>query len=339
MDQSPTAHVFFEPGVVRAWVEAYLPLRKIQPRFCVATGPHEEKAFLPLILDCGGWKDLWLRQIVPVGSSEFDYHDPIADRPMSAQEWSDLWEAIWREVQVRWKDSFDVFILPRLRGHVMPPKLGTVVDEVPIMDLNVSDMASLLSGGRHRKFRYNIKKKIQKIEAAGNASLRMVDSDDLPAALLAVRLFAEHHQKRWPDASTPRSYYENLARHCLDQGYLTISQLFLGTNPISWRIGFEYHKRHCLYQRSFDESKAGLSPGTLHCYMIVKRALERGCHLVDFGRGKEAWKFQWTDKTFPLRQLQWRNGRWASVLIAWQQSVRPKLVFLKRLVLGRKAKS
>jgi len=36
LDESPSAHVFYHPALVRAWIETYLPLRDIRPCFLVA---------------------------------------------------------------------------------------------------------------------------------------------------------------------------------------------------------------------------------------------------------------------------------------------------------------
>ena len=49
MDAAENAHVFFHPALVKAWVETYMPLRKLSPLFVWATW-GESIVTLPLVL-------------------------------------------------------------------------------------------------------------------------------------------------------------------------------------------------------------------------------------------------------------------------------------------------
>ena len=85
---SASAHVFFHPALVKAWVETYTALRDIQPRFLIAQVGSDCTVFMPLILMKSNWKDIWQRSMLPVGYSEFDYHDPIMSVKGDTALWS-----------------------------------------------------------------------------------------------------------------------------------------------------------------------------------------------------------------------------------------------------------
>lgn len=76
MKHSIDAHVFFHPAMLRAWVDTYMPIRNLRRLFCIARD-EGTTIFLPLALWQKNLKKVLIRTIVPVGHSDFYYHDPI----------------------------------------------------------------------------------------------------------------------------------------------------------------------------------------------------------------------------------------------------------------------
>jgi hypothetical protein len=76
LDTSPSTNVFFHPAFVKAWVEAYLPLRDIRPCFLIAESANH-MVFIPMVLWLQNWKNAFKRLLIPVGYADYDYHDPI----------------------------------------------------------------------------------------------------------------------------------------------------------------------------------------------------------------------------------------------------------------------
>jgi hypothetical protein len=76
LDESPSAHVFFHPAMVKAWMETYLPLRDLLPCFLIAESAAHI-VFFPLVFWRRNWKNAFQKLLIPVGYSDYDYHDPI----------------------------------------------------------------------------------------------------------------------------------------------------------------------------------------------------------------------------------------------------------------------
>lgn len=94
LNTSPNAHVFFHPSLVKAWVDTYLPLRKLTPIFIWGKCVDGNEAFLPLVLWAKNWKNAFLKSIIPVGYSDYDYHDPIFLRTPNPDETNVFWKEI-----------------------------------------------------------------------------------------------------------------------------------------------------------------------------------------------------------------------------------------------------
>ena len=120
MAESANAHVFFEPATARAWVDTFSPLRDVQPRFLVATCGPGNLVFLPLVRTQSGWKDAWMRAIVPVGLPGFDYHDPILVGPADEGLWDGFWRGLEAELFSRWAGDFDLALVNGLRSCSLP---------------------------------------------------------------------------------------------------------------------------------------------------------------------------------------------------------------------------
>ena len=117
METSPTAHVFFHPALVRAWVETYLPLRRMEPRFLIAAR-GDSTVFLPMVLWRRNWKNAFQRLLIPVGYSDYDYHDPI----VAGQIDGNILQEFWAELPLAFRKGphgeYDALELTGIREQV-----------------------------------------------------------------------------------------------------------------------------------------------------------------------------------------------------------------------------
>ena len=116
MDRSSNAHVFYHPALVRAWVETYMPIRNLTPIFLRLRDEEGNEGLFPLVLWQKNWKNVFMRSIVPIGYSDFDYHDPIFLYPPK-----DL-QSFWRQLLSFLKQHyrFDEICLDGITEAMLP---------------------------------------------------------------------------------------------------------------------------------------------------------------------------------------------------------------------------
>lgn len=154
MDQSPTAHVFFRPSLVRAWYETYRELWNIEPRFLIARQGNN-LAFWPLVHRRGGWRCGFARELAPIGYCDFDSHDPLVigdGRP------SEIAAECHDATVSRWRDSSDIISTGRC-FHLADSRAteATPVEGVPVLSLqNCDGISQLLAGKKHRNLRKTV---------------------------------------------------------------------------------------------------------------------------------------------------------------------------------------
>lgn len=82
-----------------------------------------------------------------------------------------------------------------------------------------------------------------------------------------------------------------LARLLSDQGWLTLSGLSVGSQPIAWNYGFRFAGSWFYYQPTFDTRFRNHDPGLCLLARIVEDACDRNeIRRVDLGLGDEAYK-------------------------------------------------
>ncbi|MBN1346444.1 MAG: GNAT family N-acetyltransferase [Phycisphaerae bacterium] len=334
-EHSPQANVFFEPAMVRAWVDTYRNLRDIRPRFLVASRNPNRLVFLPLIHDRGRWKDAWHRSIAPVGHCEFDYHDPITCGSLDAREWGEFWGAFRKELFARWRGTFDSVDLGRQRKPPQPE--APRVDSAPVLDLSAyRSLSDVWAGKKHRHLRQNTRQAHRKLEGRGDVRLRGFAPSEVPPALDSLGRFAAEHAKRWPDAATPRRFHENLVRWCLPEGLLRPTELTVSGLPISWWICLQHRGRLVMYLHAWIQAWEDYSPGRVHLAEVMQWAIGEGISTVDFGRGLEPYKLEWTNEALPLHTLAWKaDGLAPAARRLWRNRLRPYVVSAKRALTPR----
>lgn len=118
MEQSPYVHVFFHPALVKAWVETYRPLRKLTPIFLWMLDDNGNRGIFPLVLWRKNWKNAFTRSIVPIGYSDFDYHDPIFLQRV--EDISSFWNQFFEFLRQHYR--YDEICIDGITEKMLPPK-------------------------------------------------------------------------------------------------------------------------------------------------------------------------------------------------------------------------
>lgn len=290
MDASPSSHVFFHPALVRAWVKTYMPLRTLSPLFVWAEHDSGAVVFLPLVLWRQNWKNAWLRSIVPVGYSDFDYHDPIsAGRADYASFWHALKERLRREV------CWDEILLDGLHSAFMPKDWERSGEEpCPYIELGGFASVDDYLATRNKKMRYNLRRQEKKAREAAELSFKDFSAANVEEALAELPTMLECHRRRWPHAYKAPRFHEHLLREGLQGGVLHFSRLSFGEEAASWRIGFYDKRRYYSYMPAINPNFFDYGPGKMHLLHCIQFAIERQLPVYDQLRGAELYKSEWT---------------------------------------------
>jgi len=336
VNESPTGHVFFLPAIIRAWVETYKPLRRIEPQFLIASHESGRKVFLPLVYEEGNWKTGWHRIIVPPGYGECDYLDPIVIGDGSGEWISDWWEQLCSNLPAVVKKPFDYFVLPRLRSEKWRDTSFSTpqVDAVPVIDFGShANWSSFIRGGERRKLREDLARFQRFLVREGEISHEIFWRCPASTTNAALEGFCKAHRVAWPTAGTPYRYYHLLAEYGLESGIFGISVLKVGEKPVSWKLFFYFRESLPVYVQAHVERcqpAAAYSPGTFHTAKLLEWAFSQKFRTVELGRGLEKWKSRWTDQAFILHDLRWDTQSFRSRLCRrWQNTFAPVLVAMK----------
>jgi CelD/BcsL family acetyltransferase involved in cellulose biosynthesis len=327
IDQSDDAHVFFEPSMVRAWVETYERLKPIKPRFLIARNDNNCVIFLPLVQIKENWKGAFQTSLLPVGYSEFDYHDPIVVGSYDTSVTKSFLAAFLEELLNHWKGDFDVVVVNGLRLTSLPDDLkATPCDSAPFINLSGYRSIHELMRALGQSLRGDINRQRRRIERLGRTELRVYASDETNAALVSLAAMLEEHKAKWPRSYKALGLYENLVRRCLPDGVLHLSEFLLGGVPISWHIGFLHKSRYYWYMPVYRPEYQQYSPGKVHLYTCVEEALRKGITVFDFLKGDEDYKRQWTKDSIALCDLRYSSKRIvSSIRSALVSTIKPAI--------------
>ena len=310
-EHSWSAHVFFHPALVQAWVETYLPLQDIRPLFVLAR-QGDLQVFLPLVLWKRNWKNGFLREIIPAGYSDFDYHNPLIIGPRELFEpesfWSSLLEAL---------DGFDIGFdslqingIGRACGATSPHWSD---DELcPFCDISGFATPEQFLPSLKKSLRGDLRRQLRRLREQGELSLHVYGREELAESLQSLPRFLDFHSQRWPKAYKPPHLYENLLRRGLAEGLIHFSELRLDAQPISYHLGFIDKERFYYYLPAIDPAFSNLSPGKVHLLQCVEEAIAQGVPVFDHLRGEESYKSGWTNKAAQLYTLTLRKKNIAS---------------------------
>ena len=290
--KAEVSHVFYHPLLMRAWMDTYTPLRNLTPITVSATDADGNRALLPLVLWKHSWKQGWVKSIVPVGYSDYDYHDPLFLRKPSETEL----ESFWKELFCFLKPyGADEVLLSDMRTEVTGGGKGwTEKDICPNKNLQGMTSEDDLMAFLSTKQRGDIRRQMRRLGEMGELTLREYGSaDEVPEKLWTQ--FMESHRKKWPNAYKAPGFHRRLLEYCSADGPVHFSALMVGDTPVAWHLGFEFRGVYYYYMPCGNVHYRRQSPVKVHLYLLMVRAINRGCSLFDHLRGDEAYKDGWSD--------------------------------------------
>ncbi len=169
------------------------------------------------------------------------------------------------------------------------------------MDLPSSweDFLKKLSG----KQRHEIRRKLRRLEAAGQVKYRIVE--DVDAVSTEIDIFMALFRSNRPDKAafmTPQmeAYFRSLAASMAAHHMLKLAFLELDGQPVAAVLCFDNGSTVYLYNSGYDMRFSSLSVGLLCKVLSIKESIKRGRRKYDFLKGDEKYKQYLGGHPFPL---------------------------------------
>lgn len=309
-ESAQSEHVFFHPSLIRAWLKTYVPLRKLTPIYIKAVY-DKTTAYMPLVIWTRNWKHAFLRSLVAIGYSDFDYHDPIIigdspDKSTISIFWAELIEFIKSNFE------FDTFSFEGITDGMAIGNGWEHGEMCPQLNMSdIYDESSLMKFFK-TSLRGDLRRQMRRLEEIGPLSFKEYNSwEEIPEE--TFNSFLLQHSLRWPKAYKAPHFHENLIREGLKAGVVHFSTLSVGDTEIAWHLGFSYLGRYYYYMPAGNQDFLKYSPTKVHLFFLIRRAVEQGYDIFDHLRGEENYKSGWSNGYISVNTL---NGATSGIRTA-----------------------
>jgi CelD/BcsL family acetyltransferase involved in cellulose biosynthesis len=149
------------------------------------------------------------------------------------------------------------------------------------------------------KRRSDLRRRLRRLEEAGNVSVEVIESFDSLDDHLAEGFAVEG--SGWKgregtavsaDAATGR-FYRSVGHWAADRGWLRLAFLRVDGRAIAFDFGLEAGGRHYLLKTGFDEAFRSHAPATLLRREMIRRSFEAGLETYEFTGDTAPWKREW----------------------------------------------
>lgn len=293
INKSDCKNVFFQPPLLKAWLDTYIPLRNIQPIYLKATSEYNE-VFLPLVAWKKNWKNAFLNTIVPIGYSDFDYHNPVFKAYPSEQELISFWRELVEFLESKFK--FDELILDGITDSFITQGESWSKNEMcPALSLENIKSENDLLRFFNTSLRGDIRRQIRRLNEIGPLSVKHYKFwEEIPDN--TFKEFMHQHSLRWPNAYKAPKFHENLLKEGLKSGLVDFSVLKVGDNEIAWHLGFIFNRRYHYYMPAGHSNYLKFSPVKIHLFLLMKETVEKEFEVYDHLRGEEIYKKGWSNE-------------------------------------------
>lgn len=321
LNQSENGHAFFNPGIVKAWVEAYTPIEDIKPLFCIAT-INDTTVFLPFVLWTRNWKNAYVKMFIPAGHGVFDYLTPLYIKGSDEITWEEYWKNLLENIHKNFKNEYDIIELLSIKKEFAAPSWA-IEDVCPISDISTFTTVDEFIASRKSSFRHTIKRRLKRFHELGTVEYIVID--DTEEALSYLPKLLDLHKQLWPNAYKAPSFHKNLMIHGIKNGTLHFSILLLNNEPVSYVLSFVHQGRYCHYMSAYDSKYHKHSIGNLHILNCFEDCIQKKFHTYDLLRGDEAYKFDWTTGTEEVYGFTYTNAKLSTLFKRLLLSLKKRL--------------
>ena len=289
LERQPEPAPFLHPAWQQVWLEEFQDDREL-----LILAVREGDALLgvaPLLRENG--------RLSLVGHySICDYMDFVVTPERSGEVFAALLDALleepWAELELRGlrEDSTTLAELPGLAeaaGLVVNREQEAVAPRVRLVAGWDEYLASLSKKNRHE-----LRRKLRRLQAAGNLELQVYTSrDDVEAHLpRLLRFMVDSRADKAAFMSEQMGrFFHRMASTMAEEGLLRLYELELDAKAVASVLCFDFGGQLFLYNSGYDPDYASLAVGFISKALCLRDAIEAGRHCVDFMRGDEPYKY------------------------------------------------
>jgi hypothetical protein len=291
-------NVFMHPALGMAWLNVYRKLRTLEPYFIIAKKGNSQ-VFFPLILWSLSGKNAFLKKIIPVGYSDFDYTGPIYRNLTGWDERQNFWDELTRIITLEnVLKKFDQVEFTGIRDRFRLSGFKVIEERCPKINLVPIGTCESFVSTIPSKLRKDLNRRRNRLEEKGVVEFKVHSS--FREIKKSFPMFMKWHALKWPDAYNAPGLYEKVIMDALQAGILNYSVLTLNKTPISIRIGFYNGDTFYSYIPVYDPQYSQYSPGKMHLLHCICWAIENKLSTFDHLRGEEHYKSEWAENSYPL---------------------------------------
>ena len=146
-----------------------------------------------------------------------------------------------------------------------------------------------------KKDRHELRRKLRRLQAAGELELRIyTDPDDVETHLpVLLRFMVESRTDKADFLSEQMGLFFHKATQALAQhGLVRLYELELDATPVASVLCFDQGGQLYMYNSGYDPEYAAMSAGVVSKAFCLQDAIESGRHCVDMLRGDESYKYK-----------------------------------------------
>jgi len=288
LERTPDPAPFFHPTWVRVWLDEFANGR--EPLLLAARDGEALVGVAPLLRE--GDKLSFVGHY-----SICDYMDFVLEPARAGEALTALFGALpdgWSEMELRGlRDSSATLAeLPSIAqasGITLERHDEAIA---PCIDLPATWDEYVSSLGK--KDRHELRRKMRRVQAAGEVELHCYTSPDEVEERLPVllRLMVESRSDKAQFMSEQMGrFFHRMAQAMSREGLVRLYELELDTKPAASVLCFDQGGRYYLYNSGYDPDLSGLAVGIVSKALCLQGAIEAKRTRFDFLRGHESYKY------------------------------------------------
>ena len=144
-------------------------------------------------------------------------------------------------------------------------------------------------GTLSKKDRHEMRRKMRRLDSAGDIQMRMVTTADEAAPLLDTLFhlmrISNHHKEEFLDRPGMQEFFRDMTATMADAGMLRIYALTLDGVPVAMVHNLDVGGTLYMYNSGYDPAYSHYAVGLMSKALLVRDAIESGRVRVDFMRG------------------------------------------------------